>query len=246
MNPSQYLVCQKTPPSLDAETIKELEEVVRNTPWFNGAQVLYALNLFKQDDSHYPAQLKKAALYAPDRKILKGLINQLRPKSEPTVETHEIVLQEVIPADLPPVIPEPVKAPEREYADTTLRDQLLSIVHKRLSEIESEKQSKSTPVELPLSKEPPERRLLSKEELIEKFIREEPRISTPKTAFFNPSQSAVRSSVDDEEIVTETLARLYAEQGNLQKSVKIFEKLSLLFPEKSRYFAAQIEKINSK
>jgi hypothetical protein len=84
---------------------------------------------------------------------------------------------------------------------------------------------------------------LSKEAIIEKFIREEPRISSPRITFFTPSESALRSSTDEAEIVSETLARLYSEQGNTAKARQVYEKLCLLFPEKSSYFAAQIEKL---
>jgi tetratricopeptide (TPR) repeat protein len=85
--------------------------------------------------------------------------------------------------------------------------------------------------------------ILKKEEIIEKFIREEPRISRPKSEFYNPSESSLRSSQDEDDIVSETLAKLYSQQGNNAKAIRIFQKLSLLFPEKSSYFAAQIKNL---
>jgi hypothetical protein len=87
-----------------------------------------------------------------------------------------------------------------------------------------------------------------KSDIIDKFIKEEPRISTPKKEFFNPVNMAEYSNVDSNDIVSETLAKIYAAQGLNQKAIGIYEKLILVNPEKSTYFAAQIENLtlNSK
>ena len=46
------------------------------------------------------------------------------------------------------------------------------------------------------------------------------------------------------DLCTETLAQIYAEQGYLSEAKQIYSKLSLLYPEKSVYFAALIEKLD--
>ena len=58
---------------------------------------------------------------------------------------------------------------------------------------------------------------------------------------------AVQEEVDGERtMVSETLAQIYAQQELYQRSIEIYKKLILLFPEKSAYFASLIEKVKEK
>ena len=85
---------------------------------------------------------------------------------------------------------------------------------------------------------------LQNNDLIDKFLEVEPKIeAVPKTGFFDPIDHARQSLIDNESVVSETLAEIYYQQGNLAKAIKIYKKLSLVNPEKSSFFAAQIEKI---
>ena len=128
--------------------------------------------------------------------------------------------------------PEPI-VPIIELDEEARLLALKEIVEKRLREINEEKEThKSQEQE-------------SKQALIDKFIREEPSISRPKAEFFDPVRVARSSQQEHEGIVSETLARIHLQQGNIAKAIEIYRKLSLNFPEKSSYFAAQIEKIKS-
>jgi len=52
-----------------------------------------------------------------------------------------------------------------------------------------------------------------------------------------------KSVKTDTGLVSETLANLLVSQGKNKKAIKMYEQLSLKFPEKSAYFAAQIRKL---
>lgn len=83
------------------------------------------------------------------------------------------------------------------------------------------------------------------EQIIERFIREEPQIRPPGPEKLNTENKARKSSEDSYDMVSETLAQVYIEQMLFNKAIDTYKKLSLKFPEKSAYFADQIRKLES-
>jgi tetratricopeptide (TPR) repeat protein len=80
--------------------------------------------------------------------------------------------------------------------------------------------------------------------LIDKFLEAQPKMPQIKDVeSASPAERKTTQEDVNEDFVTETLASIYAQQGYYKKAVQIFEKLSLKYPEKSTYFAAQIEKV---
>jgi hypothetical protein len=97
------------------------------------------------------------------------------------------------------------------------------------------------------SQKPIEFDLKSKEDrIIKRFIVEEPHISTPSSDKLDTENKARKSSEDQDELVTETLAHIYIDQMLYHKAINTYKKLMLKFPEKSRYFADQIEQLEKK
>ncbi len=83
------------------------------------------------------------------------------------------------------------------------------------------------------------------ESILDKFMRENPSITRPKSEFFNPANVAKLSVEEKDEIVSETLASIYLKQGLIKKAILTYEKLSLIYPHKITYFAALINQIKT-
>jgi hypothetical protein len=69
--------------------------------------------------------------------------------------------------------------------------------------------------------------------------------SSAETNIDDVTQQSIRKiaehSIEEKEVVTEAMAEVWLKQGNKEKATEIYDKLSLLNPDKSHYFAAKIE-----
>lgn len=63
--------------------------------------------------------------------------------------------------------------------------------------------------------------------------------------FYSAAKMAKLSVQENDDLVTETLANIYVEQGYVEKAIKAFEKLQLKYPEKKVYFAGRIKEIEN-
>ena len=253
------------PERLRGEAVKEMEDLVADYPYFAIGNALLTVAYQNTKDERYNEQLKRTATLVPNRDKLRliTLIARHRLESAPekpalpdeftpndnvfsaieSIDTkeesnHSIIREKVF------IIPEINLSGSHEELSAEMAlleekrkslDELKAIIANRLKEIEEEKKRKES--------EQPKPKKLSRKELIDKFILENPSISRPKAEFYNPISVAQNSIIDQENIVSETLAKIYEKQGYNEKAMSIYEKLGLKYPEKSRYFAAQIERL---
>ncbi|MFZ1685985.1 MAG: hypothetical protein WAU70_01070 [Flavobacteriales bacterium] len=73
---------------------------------------------------------------------------------------------------------------------------------------------------------------------IDRFLRSATPEQPKRTEFFTPQEAGRRSLREQADMVTETLARIYEQQGNFLKAAEAYRKLALKVPEKAAYFAA--------
>ena len=209
--------------------------------------------LLKSQESKQETKIEK-----PKVTIKEGTKPTEGKKSELITETKK---EETKAIDISPEPkPEKVeKAIEKETITETKKEEikvkkepdkskdLLEQVRKRLAEIEAEKKvSVSKSKENHIIKEEKSVEAKSKEEIIDDFIKEEPRIKPRNDDFSEAVRIANKSNEDNGDFISDTLAEIYVKQGNKEKGIEIYKKLSLKYPEKSSYFAAQIKKAENK
>jgi hypothetical protein len=85
----------------------------------------------------------------------------------------------------------------------------------------------------------------TKHEIIESFIHSDPGVIRADKDTRLHGDVSKGGSEEHEGFITDTLAKIYVKQGLYNKAIYAYEKLCLKYPEKSIYFATQIEEIKS-
>ncbi len=269
MNKEKFISFMQKPDSLDKISMDELAYLINEFPYCQSAHILLTLNHLKEDSILFDSSLKTTAIYAGNRNVLKKHIDRLTADSEKTI-LHDEGVSEKNKTPKTDINKTPNETSEKEksssfdksksekskknkkdksYLDNDNLEQqridknksrslaeLKKIVEKRIREIELEKKNKT---KKPSGNKQDKRK---NGDIIDKFIKDQPVISRNKVDFFDARKEAASSIVDQENIVSETLAVIYMDQGHFDKAKNIYQKLSLKYPEKSSYFAALIKK----
>jgi len=86
-------------------------------------------------------------------------------------------------------------------------------------------------------------------EPIDRFISEQPRFTEMLSRageHVDTQEQDASPVLSGDDFITETLARIYAEQGYHKLAIACYGKLILLYPEKSVYFASLVQEIKQK
>ncbi len=272
MNKEQFIEYLQQSEKLKEASLSDLVNLVKDFPYCQSARVLLTMKLYVDKNVLYDAELKTTSIYAGSRRILKKHIDRLNESTVrivlPDEESVEINKPEVKPVQsqeekniekkrTETVDPQIENAVDSSLAEKTIDvstqessgqnvepeatarsytvEELKKMIEDRIRAIEAEKKQKKKQVQK-------SSKARSNQDIIEDFIRKAPSISRPKNSFYDPVDYAKQSVVDQQNIVSETLANIYIDQGHYEKAIRIYEKLILKFPEKSTYFAALIKK----
>ena len=224
MNTERIISLIENPNLINKKDISFLEDISIKHPSFSISHILLAKGLLNTESVRYNQKLKKAALYSLDRKQLFRLISQ--------VVTNKETVKENFPIEVIKVEEEAIITPKEELK-----------IGKALEFDKTEEYSFSEWLTLTKVKKINREKSEEKIDLINDFIENIPRIKVEKNKFFSPTETAKSSIIENDELVTETLARVYLEQEHFEKAIESYKKLSLKYPKKSSFFADQINLI---
>ena len=314
MQAKEFINYIKNPNSLEKNSVKELQKLVNDFPYFQSAHLLLSLASKKWDASVYQKSLKKTAIVVTNRSHLFNLIQKVDISNiviedsdhqklvveevlEPTDSTKELnilkateLLIENSDSEISETeIQQKTKPNAEEVLENEIAKQVVSaIVEKQMFNLsdtqlvfnqnkepenftdwlrliqKSNKQlsaenilevntENNTDIKTRLEKgkiitqESALNKKLKNLALIDKIIENSPGQIKIKDdqKFYSPEHNAKESLLENEHLVSETLAKIYALQGSVNKAVRAYEILSLKFPQKSAYFASLIQKLKN-
>lgn len=123
----------------------------------------------------------------------------------------------------------------------------LKFIREKNQEVTEEKEEVKK-IEIKITDKEKQQKKERQKSIIDRIIDSDPkaiRINKDQK-FFAADQKAKESLLENEELVTETLAKIYALQGNVNKAIRAYQILSLKYPNKSAYFASLIEDLRKK
>ena len=233
------------PERLDRDTLYELRSVLALYPYFQTARLLMLQNLFLLHDPSFDEELRRAAIYITDRKVIFQMIEAGHYKL-PTPQKKGV---EGKAAD----------KEERESRTLSLIDNFLESIPKEEEEAaDKQPKRKPTPADAAVDyvayllecesdeerRERDEVPQLIGHSLIDSFIENDKgKIVLNDNPTLKPEMEEAAGGEEkepEENYLTETLARIYIKQGRYSKALEIIRRLSLQYPKKNAYFADQI------
>ena len=224
MQSAQFIKYIRNPQSIQKEDLLGLNNLCKEHPYCSSLHKLRLKALKQAGSKNYNNELKITAAIAGNRTLLFEYIT----KDSFEVNKNQVVKQiktkpkEILQLGSPLEFDESEKHSFNEWLRLTHfkpinRDQ------------NSNKNTKLKPAE--------------KTSKIVHFISASKDKELPKKEFFSPTNTALKSLTENNNLMTETLAKVYLEQGHYEKAITAYEILSLKYPQKSSLFANQIKAI---
>lgn len=251
----------KHPEKLNKETLYDLRSLVALYPYYQPARLLMLRNLYLLHDPTFDEELRRAAVYITDRRVIFNLVEAAHYKlKRPTTKVREgnrtVTLIDSFLSSIPAEQEEnnndnELKDKKKTKRKPTAADATVDYVSYLLAtEFEDEDDSQDEDIAVAennpskMNKETNPSTPMSGMQLIDKFINDDGgKLTLKDNPEFVPQLEDTNSEgekVQEEEYFTETLAGIYIKQGKYSKALEIIKRLNLNYPKKNAYFADQM------
>lgn len=236
---------------MDRETLYDLRALLALYPYYQTARLLMLKNLYLLHDPSFDEELRRAAIYISDRKVIFQMIEAAH---------YQLKRTQTKPKGIGIL-----DAKKKEDRTSSLIDHFLDSIPADAEENEKKKEKrKPTPADAAVDyvsylmeteteekMEQPSRTI----SLIDDFIEEggfnlekingteesETKSDTEADAGSEPAETTPHNeSSDNGGIFTETLARIYIKQGKYERAYQIIDRLHKQHPQKSAYYVDQL------
>ncbi len=242
----------KHPELLEKLPLQELQDWVREFPYSQNLRTLLAKKIKSVGkEQEYPEVFQEAALYSTDRiKLYENLNDQQEEPSDPVVEE---TIEEALPEDsLEPDIDTSLALETEDFEDAQLLplSQIVSVDPDDVGVDEGEEHKlNSFEIEEDILKQSEELSTAANKEKMDDVDKDEVQLGLSEFSQWlidiEQRDDHKNKHVATAEVISESLATILADQGHSQQASDMYAKLILKYPEKSAYFAAQIEKLKS-
>ena len=239
--------------NLEQCSIQELLRYAERHPYFGAAQLLLTKKMQVENHEEYNNQLQKTYLYFNNPLWVAQLLNEtgqgiITPsEKENNLNTQESLIPEVVMSG--PVNENSIKAvsvlnektvdSEIKTQTTSLKDEILFESYHTVDYFASQG-IKIQEAEIPADKFGKQLKSFTDWLKTMKRLPVTAINQKPVTQAEQKVEALAENSLVDDNIVTEAMAAVWEKQRNPQKAIEIYEKLSLLEPSKSAYFATRI------
>ncbi len=213
----------RNPHKIQASHLPELNQLCSDHPYCSSLHKLQLKALKESKSNKYNKQLRYTAAISGNRELLFQFITQ--PYFKAPIE------ESLTKLDQSPKEKIQLGSPiEFDLEETHSFNEWLKITKiKPINRSINIKENKINPIE--------------KTNKIVNFINENKHRKKPKKEFLSSNQNNETIPISENHLMTETLAKIYLEQGHYDKAITAYEILSLKYPQKSSLFANQIKAI---
>ncbi|MBQ7540235.1 MAG: tetratricopeptide repeat protein [Bacteroidaceae bacterium] len=244
------------PEQLDKETLFKLRQIVAQYPYFHTARILMLQNLFILHDPTFNEELAKSAPLLPDRTILFDLVEgnrhfipqptTVRPRKAYPSKKQSRSERTISLIDDFLTIQQPEERSRKKFTPIDATTDYAAYLEQLddYSEDEGNATKESSREDELLSEyiehAPQRTGLLQKQQEEPLEIPEDPHEEDLPDDEELPVEKIQPESEEEEGFLTETLAKIYVQQGRYGKALEIIRRLSADYQKKNSYFADQI------